>query len=125
MYAIRSYYGHEVARGPNPLQQLEPAHARQHHVEDHEIERCARLVECPLPGERVFRRLDRILLGLEVVTQPLGKVSRITSYNVCYTKLLRFVVTLKLDARAGPELESTGVPPAGAQLAGSVQNVRA
>jgi len=36
----------------------------------------------------------------------------------------RFVVTLKLDARAGTDLESTGASLAGAQLAGSVQNVR-
>ncbi len=52
----------------------------QHHVENHEAEGSAGLVEGFLAGGAVFGNLDRVALGLEVETQPLCEV-RLVFYD--------------------------------------------
>ena len=85
MYAIRSYYEHgrpvalyvdkaghygQKTRAYTPLVPLEEREAE--------------------PTESIIRRaLGALNIGLILANSPQAKGRRITSYNVCYTKLLR------------------------------------
>lgn len=71
---------YEISRSPNALRQLESTHARQHHVENHEVEGFASSIEGPLAGGAVLCNHDHVALGLEVETQPLREV-RLVFYD--------------------------------------------
>ena len=85
MYAIRSYYGRHAGRGVHHFSDDEPVTAHDHR--DY----------VPVSEARAVK--TTILMSLSALF-----TGRITSYNVCYTKLLRPRVA---RAGAGGSLRGT------------------
>ena len=85
MYAIRSYYGEpETQLNDQPNDQIDPL--------DAELDLDSELSPTVAPA---------------LASTKVAEVSRITSYNVCYTKLLRFpevVINMSKIGEEGGEL---------------------
>ena len=82
MYAIRSYYGN-YPNPFNPVSRITFSVPVESHV---------RLVVYNTLGEKVATLVDGVRgAGESTVGFDATGLPRITSYNVCYTKLLRFL----------------------------------
>ena len=107
MYAIRSYYGFEQIAGQGRAVDLDerPGGAVAGRVQHlgHQLLARARF------AEDQHRGLGRADLG-DVLPEPLHGRARITSYNVCYTKLLRWDGPVAVVDKEAAIQQAAGLP---------------